>query len=385
MSAEQRQVVEHGAGPLRVRGRAGTGKTTALVARYLELAGAVPPSHILFVCRSREAVGAVRDVVLPQLAGGFDALPIATFDTVAFDVLARGGAWPRRMSVAERRTLVRDGLFGVSAAISARVVRVSRDHCAAPPTRVGLWRRHGSGDGRSAVSPSRGDCDRDRATPRGEAPRHCRFRSNACGRRRLRDGNGRDGPAARRLDSAGSFALRRRQSRRRHRQPARRVAALLRARDVCTGRADRRVPTTDLPGARAVQPSVGRARGHRRRADRGPRGRRPLVRHGRARASPEPAGARRHTRAGPPRHPRLGQRRAPPRRAGDQRHRRPAQVGGRRRRRLDRPAGLAAGEARSRRGPHAPPPAGRRRRPRRRRPPRRPARLAERTAGPPGH
>ena len=108
LSAEQRQVVEHGAGPLRVRGRAGTGKTTALVARYLELAGAVPPSHILFVCRSREAVGAVRDVVLPQLAGGFDALPIATFDTVAFDVLARGGAWPRRMSVAERRTLVRD-------------------------------------------------------------------------------------------------------------------------------------------------------------------------------------------------------------------------------------------------------------------------------------
>ena len=108
LSAEQRQVVEHGNGPLRVRGRAGTGKTTALVARYLRLAAEVAPSRILFVCRSREAVVAVRDAVLPELAGGFDALPIATFAGVAFDVLARGSASPRRISWAEQRALVRD-------------------------------------------------------------------------------------------------------------------------------------------------------------------------------------------------------------------------------------------------------------------------------------
>jgi superfamily I DNA/RNA helicase/RecB family exonuclease len=108
LSAEQRQVVEHGKGPLRVRGRAGTGKTTALVARYVRLAQQVAPSRILVVCRSREAVGQVRDAVLPALAGGFDALPIATFAGVAFDVLARDGEWPRRISPAEQRALVRE-------------------------------------------------------------------------------------------------------------------------------------------------------------------------------------------------------------------------------------------------------------------------------------
>ena len=108
LSAAQRQVVDHAEGPLRVRGRAGTGKTTALVARYLRLASEVAPSGILFLCRSRESVAAIRDAVLPQLAGGFDALPIATFHAVAVDVLARGGDWPRRLSVAEQRMLVRE-------------------------------------------------------------------------------------------------------------------------------------------------------------------------------------------------------------------------------------------------------------------------------------
>ncbi|MBV8296875.1 MAG: ATP-dependent helicase, partial [Acidimicrobiia bacterium] len=107
-SAEQRQVVEHGAGPLRVAGRAGTGKTTALIARYLELTRSVPPSKILFVCRSREGVAGVRDAVVPALAGGFDSLPIATFAGVAFDVLARGSEMPRRISWAEQRAMVRD-------------------------------------------------------------------------------------------------------------------------------------------------------------------------------------------------------------------------------------------------------------------------------------
>src|SRR5436305_567910 len=86
----------------------GTGKTTALVARYLRLAHEVAPSRILFVCRSREAVVAVRDAVLPELAGAFDALPIATVPGVAFDVLARTGESPRRISFAEQRALVRD-------------------------------------------------------------------------------------------------------------------------------------------------------------------------------------------------------------------------------------------------------------------------------------
>jgi superfamily I DNA/RNA helicase/RecB family exonuclease len=50
----------------------------------------------------------VRDRVLPELAGGFDALPIATFGGVAFALHARRGEWPRRISGAEERALVRD-------------------------------------------------------------------------------------------------------------------------------------------------------------------------------------------------------------------------------------------------------------------------------------
>lgn len=116
LSAAQRQVVEHGEGPLRVRGRAGTGKTTALVARYLSLAAEMPPSRILFLCRSRDAVAAVRAAVLPELAGGFDALPLTTFTGLAFDVLARTGGWPRRVSPAEQRAIVRDLLAADSPA-----------------------------------------------------------------------------------------------------------------------------------------------------------------------------------------------------------------------------------------------------------------------------
>ena len=108
LTAEQRHVVEHGTGPLRISGRAGTGKTTALVARYLRLAKETAPSRILFLCRSREAVNHVREAVLPELAGGFDGLPIATFGAMAFDVLARTGDWPRRISSAAQRALVRD-------------------------------------------------------------------------------------------------------------------------------------------------------------------------------------------------------------------------------------------------------------------------------------
>ncbi|MBV8159525.1 MAG: ATP-dependent helicase, partial [Acidimicrobiia bacterium] len=107
-TTEQRQVAEHGTGPLRIRGRAGTGKSTALVARYLRLAGHVAPSRILFLARSREAAAEIRDAVLPQLAGGFDALPITTFAGLAFDILDRAGARPHRISAGEQRALVRD-------------------------------------------------------------------------------------------------------------------------------------------------------------------------------------------------------------------------------------------------------------------------------------
>ena len=97
---------------MRVAGGRGTGKTTALVARYLHLAREVQPSRILVVCRSGQAVLHFRESVLPDLAGGFDALPIATFGGVAFDTLARRSDAPRRISGAEQRAIVRDLLAG---------------------------------------------------------------------------------------------------------------------------------------------------------------------------------------------------------------------------------------------------------------------------------
>src|SRR5438067_1187760 len=108
LTAEQQQVVDHGDGMLRVSGRAGTGKTTALAARYLRLAKEVRPSAILVLCRNAAAARRFRDAVLPDLAGGFDALPVTSFRGLAFDIVGRSGERPRVLSAAEQRALVRD-------------------------------------------------------------------------------------------------------------------------------------------------------------------------------------------------------------------------------------------------------------------------------------
>ena len=115
LTAEQQQVVNHGDGMLRVAGRAGSGKTTALVQRYLRLARETPPSRVLVLCRRAEAATRFRDTVLPALAGGFDALPITSFRGLAFDVVGRGGEQVRVLSPAEQRRLVGDLLAGDSA------------------------------------------------------------------------------------------------------------------------------------------------------------------------------------------------------------------------------------------------------------------------------
>lgn len=118
LSAEQVQVVEHDRGPARVTGRAGTGKTTALVARYRRLAGAGDPSRVLVLCRDRRAALAFTATVAPGLGGAYDALPITTFRGLAFDVLARHGrrSRPRLLTRAEQRALVRELLAAEGAA-----------------------------------------------------------------------------------------------------------------------------------------------------------------------------------------------------------------------------------------------------------------------------
>lgn len=92
MTAAQRRVVEHVDGAVRIIGEAGSGRTTALVARYLHLVDAGHrPSTILFVGNDRAAAARFGDAVLPRLSGGFDALAFTTWFGVAFDLVTAIG------------------------------------------------------------------------------------------------------------------------------------------------------------------------------------------------------------------------------------------------------------------------------------------------------
>ncbi len=106
LTVEQRRVVDHAGGRLRVVGGAGTGKTTALVARYRHLVTGCRASSVLVLCRNRAAAGRFRDTVLPSLAGGFDALPITTFFGLAYDLVNRRSGPVTLLTGAEQRHLV---------------------------------------------------------------------------------------------------------------------------------------------------------------------------------------------------------------------------------------------------------------------------------------
>ena len=75
-------------------------RVIALVGRWLRLAAITEPSRLLVVCRSRTTVRSFREALLPHLRGGFDALPVTTFQGLAFNLLSRGGDAPRPLSAA---------------------------------------------------------------------------------------------------------------------------------------------------------------------------------------------------------------------------------------------------------------------------------------------
>ncbi|HEX3394995.1 MAG TPA: PD-(D/E)XK nuclease family protein [Acidimicrobiales bacterium] len=103
LTAEQQAIVD-GDGDLQyVAGSAGTGKTVTLVARYLRLVAERPASEVLVLCATRRAAERFVDMVLPSLAGGFDALPITTPWGLAYDVLARHDAPPVLLTGADQR------------------------------------------------------------------------------------------------------------------------------------------------------------------------------------------------------------------------------------------------------------------------------------------
>ncbi|MDQ6798427.1 MAG: PD-(D/E)XK nuclease family protein, partial [Actinomycetota bacterium] len=103
LTAEQQSIVDADGDRVVVAGKSGTGKTTTLIARYLRLVADHPASSVLVLCPSRAGAGRFLDAVLPQLAGGFDALPITTVWGLAFDLLARHGNPPSLLTGADQR------------------------------------------------------------------------------------------------------------------------------------------------------------------------------------------------------------------------------------------------------------------------------------------
>ena len=107
LTANQLAVVEHEGPRVFVAGPAGTGKTTALAARYRRLAGA--GRRVLVVGRDRASAHRFWLTVQDSMRGtGFDALPVTSPLSLAYDFLTRAGRTVNLVLGAEQRALVRD-------------------------------------------------------------------------------------------------------------------------------------------------------------------------------------------------------------------------------------------------------------------------------------
>ncbi len=100
LTGEQRRIVDHVGGRLRVTGGAGTGKTTALVARYRRLS-ADDGASALVLCRTRATADRFREAALPHGAG-----PVTTFFGLAYDLVTRHTGPVTLLTAAEQRHTV---------------------------------------------------------------------------------------------------------------------------------------------------------------------------------------------------------------------------------------------------------------------------------------
>ncbi|MGH9225291.1 MAG: PD-(D/E)XK nuclease family protein [Acidimicrobiales bacterium] len=108
LTAEQLAVVEHEGLRLAVTGGAGTGKTTALAARYRRLVAGAAPARVLVVCPDRATAQRFWEGVQPDLRGhGFDALPVTSPLSLAYDLVTRAGRPVDLVLGGEQRALVR--------------------------------------------------------------------------------------------------------------------------------------------------------------------------------------------------------------------------------------------------------------------------------------
>lgn len=105
LTDEQRQVVDHDGG-LRCLGGAGTGKTTALVHRFVRLARRLGTSRILVLCRDRSAADRFLAAALGHLRSA-EAPAVTTVHGLAWELRVRGsGREPRLLGGRARWSLI---------------------------------------------------------------------------------------------------------------------------------------------------------------------------------------------------------------------------------------------------------------------------------------
>ena len=113
LTAPQQQVVDHHDGRLWVLAPRARARRPRSAARYVPARRrSTDASRLLVLCRNRGAAIRFRDAVLPDLAGGFDALPITTYHGVRTTSSARARGPVRLLVGAEQRAIVRELLAG---------------------------------------------------------------------------------------------------------------------------------------------------------------------------------------------------------------------------------------------------------------------------------
>ncbi len=87
LTSAQREVVEHAGGPLLVLGGAGTGKTTALVERFVRVAEGAAPEQVLALALTPSAADALRERIEDRLTGAYEELAVTTFQGLCAKLL----------------------------------------------------------------------------------------------------------------------------------------------------------------------------------------------------------------------------------------------------------------------------------------------------------